>query len=671
MDRNQASRRHADLSRELHRHNYLYHTLDQPEISDSEYDRLFRELLEIEKKFPGLVTPESPSQRVGGAPLEKFATVRHTLPMLSLENVFTRDDMVEFDSRVKRFLGSTQDVDYLCELKMDGVAVELVYRDGRFEIGSTRGDGVTGENVTSNLRTIPSIPLVLKDAHPGLLEVRGEIYMDLEDFRAFNREREEKAETVFANPRNATAGSLRQLDPAVTARRPLKIFCFGVGAFDGEDPPTHFALLEMFRSLGLRTNQEETRVVRGVRRVIDFFEEMAGRREALPYEIDGLVVKVNDRNLQRELGEKTRTPRWAVAFKFPPRQAETVIEDVQLQVGRTGAITPVARLRPVEVSGVTVSRASLHNWDEIARLDVLKGDHVVVERAGDVIPDVVKVLKEKRSGQEHPIPFPESCPECGAPAARIEGEVVPRCQGLSCPARLKESIKHFASRAGMDIEGLGDRYVDQLLRLDLVENVADLYRLSKEDLFRFERMGDKLAENLLSAIEESKKRPLSRFLYALGIRHVGQHLARVLARQFGSLEQLARASHEELLAIHEVGPQVADSVVNFFRSEENRKTLGQMEKAGVMPRIEARRAGGPLSGQSFVFTGSLERLTRKEAQERVEKLGARAAGSVSKKTDYVVAGEDAGSKLARARELGVKILNEEEFLKMMDEVEEQ
>ena len=669
MDRAQARERHAELSQQLRHHNYLYYVLDRPQIPDSVYDRLFRELLDLEKAWPELVSPDSPSQRIGAAPLEKFAPVRHSLPMLSLENAFDEGEMREFDARLKRFLATEKEIDYVCETKMDGVAVELVYREGKLTVGATRGDGTTGEMITQNLKTIPSIPLVLQAGAPPLLEVRGEVYMDLADFQALNREREEEGQPTFANPRNATAGSLRQLDSAITARRPLKIFCYGVGRLEGDAPATHHGLLEELQRWGLRVNLGETRRVRGIEAVLAAYRELQERRETLPYEIDGMVVKVDPLSLQRELGEKSRTPRWAIAFKFPPRQAETVINDIQLQVGRTGAITPVACLKPVEVSGVTVSRASLHNWDEIARLRVRIGDQVVVERAGDVIPDVVRVLAEKRSGVEREVPFPAACPACGAPVHRLEGEVVPRCQALGCPARIKESIKHFVSRGAMDIEGVGERYIEQMLRLDLVHSVADLYGLTREDLFRFERMGEKLAENLLGAIDRSKERPLPRFLFALGIRHVGAHLARVLARQFGSLEELSRASREELLAVHEVGPQVAESVIDFFGSQQNRETLEKLRRAGVRPGSEERRAGGPLAGKTFVFTGALSRFSRKEAQDMVERLGGRAAGSVSRKTDFVVAGEEAGSKLARARELGVTILSEDAFLERIREEE--
>ncbi len=661
-----ARHRHRELSTVLHHHNYCYYVLDRPEITDAEYDRLFRELQELERAHPELLSPDSPSQRVGAAPLDRFEPLRHSLPMLSLENAFSADEIREFDARVKRFLARDSDLHYVCEMKLDGVAVELVYRDGRLVAGATRGDGSTGETITANLRTIPSLPLVLRCPAPALLEVRGEVFMEKKEFQDFNREREEEGQTTFANPRNATAGSLRQLDSRITARRPLQIFCYGVGLIEGAAPTSHLEMLEGLQSWGLRVNLTETRRTAGIKEVIDYYQDLAQRREELPYEIDGVVVKVDDLFLQRELGEKTRTPRWAIAWKFPPRQAVTVIEAIALQVGRTGAITPVAHLRPVEVSGVTVARASLHNWDEIARLDVRIGDQVVVERAGDVIPDVVEVLKERRRGDERAVALPESCPACGSPINCLAGEVVPRCQGLACPAQLRESLRHFGSRGAMDIDGLGERYVDQLLRLQLVSSVADLYRLTREDLFRFDRMGEKLAENLLEAIRKSRRRPLARFLYALGIRHVGEHLAKVLARQFGSLADLARASREELLAIHEIGPQVADSVVNFFAAPRNRQVLEQLAGAGVIPEAEARRAGGPLSGKTFVFTGGLPGLGRKDAQDLVEKLGGRAAGSVSKKTDYVVAGAEAGSKLEKARELGVPILSEADFFALLE-----
>ncbi|MEZ4600158.1 MAG: NAD-dependent DNA ligase LigA [Syntrophotaleaceae bacterium] len=670
MNKEQAAARHKELSAELHRHNTLYYVYDRPEVSDAEYDQMFRELQTIEERFPELVTPTSPSQRIGAPPLEKFTSIRHSLPMLSLENAFDEKEMREFDERIRRFLARQESIDYVCEPKMDGVAVELVYRKGRLELGSTRGDGITGEKITENLKTIATVPLVLAEGCPSLLEVRGEVYMDLAAFQAFNREREEEGQPVFANPRNASAGSLRQLDSGITAKRPLQISCYGVGLTEGAMPSSHYEVLNRLRQWGLRVHLDRIQRARGIEEVITCFRQLEAIREELPFEIDGMVVKVDSLDLQRELGEKTRTPRWAIAWKFAPRQAITVVEDILLQVGRTGAITPVARLRPVEVSGVTVSRASLHNWDEMERLDVRIGDQVVVERAGDVIPDVVRVLTEKRTGKEKIVPLPETCPVCGGPVVKLEGEVVPRCQELSCPARVLEALKHFVSRRAMDIDGLGEKTLEQLLQRDMVHSIVDLYRLDKEDLLACERMGEKSTQNLLQAIEASKQRPLERLLYALGIRHVGEHLARLLARQFGSLEELISADRDQLMAIHEVGPQVADSVTDFFAKERNRQILEELAALGVSPKVEVRRAGGPLSGKSFVFTGSLVQFKRKEAQDLVERLGGRAAGSVSKKTDYVVAGSDAGSKLDRARELGITILSEEEFGQMLERMGE-
>jgi DNA ligase (NAD+) len=667
MNKNQARKRHEELCRLLNYHNHRYYVLDQPEISDTEYDRLFRELLEIEKTAPELISPQSPSQRVGGTPLEKFQPVRHSEPMLSLDNAFSDQEIIDFDQRVKRAFPNISKIEYFCELKLDGVAVELVYRDRILEAGSTRGDGVTGEKITENLRTIRQIPLTLPDSAPELLEVRGEIYMDIQDFRTMNEERENNGETVFANPRNAAAGSLRQLDPSVASTRPLQIFCYGVGQTSEANTATHQKRLENLRTWGLRVNLENNRMVQSVDGVIGFYREIVEKRDLFPYEIDGLVIKLNSLAMQREMGATSRTPRWATAWKFPSRQAETIVEYVRLQVGRTGAITPVACLKPVRLSGVVVANASLHNWDEIERLGLKVGDTVVIERAGDVIPHVVKVLKEKRTGKEKDIPLPDKCPVCSNPVARLEGEVVPRCQGMDCPAQLREALKHFASRTAMDIDGLGERYIDQLLKLELVKSVADLYTLKKEDLFRFERMGEKLAENLLAAISESKNRSLARFIYALGIRHVGVHLAKILADHFGSIQTLKEASKEELVAIYEIGEQVADSVVRFFRSAHNQEILKQLEKAGVTPQQTEKRVGSSLAGKTFVFTGTLSRFTRQEAQKMVEKLGGKATNSVSKKTDFVVAGEATGSKYQKALDLNVTILSEDEFLRLIQE----
>jgi len=660
-----AEKRHAELSRELHRHNYLYHSLDQPEISDAEYDQLMLQLLQLEQDFPQLVTADSPSQRVGSTPLDSFPQATHASPMLSLENAFGADDLRDFDARLKRFLSQPEDIEYLCEMKLDGVAVALTYEDGQLVRGATRGDGITGEEITANIRTIGAVPLRLQNDFPQQLEVRGEVYMELAAFRKLNEQRREEGETTFANPRNVTAGSLRQLDSKLTAARPLTISCYGIGAISGSEPVSHSELLAALQRWGLKVNLDTIKVACNIEEVIERYNQLLELRDELPFEIDGMVVKVNSRALQQELGEKSRTPRWAIACKFPPRQEITMLESVRYQVGRTGAITPVANLKPVNVSGVTVSSASLHNWDEIDRLGVKIGDTVVVERAGDVIPDIVRVIEEKRTGQEQEIPEPDQCPACGSPVSRDLGEVVPRCQGLSCPAQLKESLKHFCARGAMDIEGLGDRLVDQLLRLGLVKSVADLYRLDKEQLFQFDRMGEKLAEKLLAAIAASKQRPLERFLFALGIRHVGSHLAKVLSRQFNSLESLADAQQEQLLAIHEVGPQVAESVTRFFADPNNQQILQQLHQLGVVPTATDQHKGDRLAGKVFVFTGALENFSRKEGEALVEAEGGRASGSVSKKTDYVVAGPGAGSKLAKAEQLGIHVLSEEEFLELI------
>jgi len=671
MEKTSPRERIAFLYAEIDRHNRLYYEEDRPEISDADYDALFRELQRLEDSHPELARPDSPTARVGGRALEKFRQVVHRIPMLSLDNAFGEEDITDFDKRIRRELGlgDRAEIAYVCEPKMDGLAVELVYENGLFTQGSTRGDGETGEDITANLKTVRDIPLRLNTANPPrLLEVRGEVYLPLEPFRRLNAEREENGEPPFANPRNAAAGSLRQLDPKITARRPLTIFCYAPGMMEGISFDSQSAFLESTASVGLPVNPLAQRV-NGVPGIVNFYAQLQDQRETLPYEIDGVVVKIDDFALQRELGAKSRSPRWAIAWKFPPRQAVTVVEDIVPSVGRTGVITPTAHLRPVEVSGVTVSRATLHNWEEMVRKDIRIGDTVVIERAGDVIPAVVRVLTEKRSGVERPLPIPSACPECGSPVVKIPDEVAVRCLGLSCPAQIRESIIHFASRHAMDIDGLGEKYIDQLLRLGLVHDVADLYGLTVADLMRFERMGDKLAENLLGAIAASKSRDLATFIFALGIRHVGAQTARLLAASFGSLQNLMIAMEEELQAVREVGPQVARSITAFFAAEENRRVIERLLAAGVSPSVAEKRVGGRFTGKTFVFTGSLERFSRSEAQKMVEAQGGHAAGSVSKKTDFVVAGAEAGSKLEKARSLGVTVLSEDEFLKMMEGAE--
>ena len=663
-------RRVEELRRQIHYHNYRYYVLDDPVISDAEYDALLRELQDLEARFPEIVTPDSPTQRVGAPPLEAFEPAEHAVPMLSLENAMDAAELREFDARIHRFLGTGDPIVYACEPKFDGLAVELVYEGGRLVQGSTRGDGLVGEDVTVNLKTIRSIPLVLLgDTVPRLVDVRGEIVMPVEDFRRLNREQEEQGLPPFANPRNAAAGSVRQLDSSITARRPLEFFAYGVGRLEGVAVGCHWELMERLGAWGFKVTEHRRRVT-GIDPAVDYCLETEARRDEFPYEIDGCVVKVDSFELQERLGTKARAPRWAIAYKFPPRQATTRILDIVPSVGRTGAITPVAVLEPVEVGGVTVSRATLHNPDEIERKGILIGDWVVVQRAGDVIPEVVRPIPERRTGEERPFVMPDRCPVCGARVERPEGEVIPRCTGLNCPAQIKGRIRHFASRRAMDIDGLGTKLVDQLVDRGLVRDVADLFRLREEDLIPLERMAEKSAGNLVAALERAKRPDLARFVYALGIRHVGEATARALAEHFGTLEALMNASEEELLQVPDVGPEVARSVRAFFSEPRNRDSIRKMIEAGLEIR-EARTAEGPrpLEGKTFVFTGALSSMTRSEAKARVEALGAKVSSSVSRRTDFVVVGADPGSKADRARELGVPMLTEEEFLERLREWE--
>ncbi len=667
-DRHQQARaRSQELQLQLQQHNRLYYELDAPAISDAEYDALFRELQALEGEFPDLVTPGSPTQRVGGEALEKFAPVRHRLPMLSLENAVNEQEIREFDLRIKKQLAapSDQPIRYVCEPKMDGLAVELVYRHGILTVASTRGDGTTGENVRENIRTIRSIPQRLSgDQLPVLLEVRGEVYLSLQAFQSINQEREENGEQLFANPRNAAAGSLRQLDPQITARRPLSFFCYAPGLVEGAHFDSHRQFLTAAAAWGLPVNPL-IQVVEGIEAAAGYYRQMNEQRDTLPYEIDGTVIKVDDLPLQRELGEKSRSPRWALACKFPPRQAQTVVEQILHSVGRTGVITPVAVLTPVEISGVTVSRATLHNWDEIAAKDIRIGDSVIVERAGDVIPAVVRVVLDARNGSEVPSFPPETCPQCGSPIVRIAEEVAVRCMGLACPPQFRESIKHFASRNAMDIEGLGEKIIEQLHQRGIITTIADLYRLTLDDLLPLERMGEKLATNLLNAIAASKQRDLGRFLFSLGIRHVGERTAKALAQSFGSLKNLEAASVAELTSIRDIGDTVAESIRTFFTNQGNLDIIDAMLQAGVTPTVEQKQVGGRFTGKTFVFTGTLTRFTRSAAQKLVETEGGSAVGSVSKKTDYLVAGDEAGSKRDKAIELGITVLSEDQFLEML------
>ena len=656
-----------ELREQLNYHNYRYYVLDDPVVSDAEFDRLMAELTRLEEDY-GLATPDSPTQRVGAQPLDKFETVRHRQPMLSLENAFSEAEAREFDDRLKRFLKTTDEFDYVLEPKMDGCAVELVYENGRLTTGSTRGDGYRGENVTQNLKTIHTIPLSLRQEEtnaPELLEVRGEVYMDLPEFKQFNEERLARGEPAFANPRNAAAGSLRQLDPKITAARPLKIYCYGVGEVRGRNFDTHGEVLQTLRQWGLRVNPLIERC-RGMDAAIAFHQKLEHRRESLPYEIDGMVIKVDSLALQERLGAKSRSPRWALAYKFAATQATTRVLAIEVNVGRTGAITPMAVMEPVEVGGVTVSRATLHNEDEVAKKDVRVGDTVLVQRAGDVIPEVVKVIVEARPPDTQPFEMPTNCPVCGTELVRPEGEKVTRCPNPDCVASLTRGIQHFAGKSGMDIDGLGEKIVQQLVAVGLVQDVGDLYHLTEGDLIPLERFAEKSAQNIVSAIQAGKEVPLWRLINALGIRYVGEATAQLLARHFQTLEALQQASKEDLMHVEGVGEQVASSLQDFFANDRNQALIYRLKEAGVRGSPPEPAAASPLGGKTFVFTGGLAGLSRDEAKAMVAARGGKVTSSVSAKTDYVVVGVDPGSKLAKARELGVTILDEAQFRELIE-----
>jgi len=658
------------LREQINQHNYQYYVLDMPTVPDSEYDRLMNTLKAIEAEHPKLITDDSPTQRVGATPLDSFNQVDHELPMLSLDNAFSAEDMHDFDKRIKDRLKSDTAIEYACEPKLDGIAISLLYKKGMLVRGATRGDGKVGEDITQNVRTIPSVPLSLRgEGFPEVLEVRGEIYMPKKGFDDLNRRQAEKDEKLFVNPRNAAAGSLRQLDAKITATRPLELCAYSVGLVEGGDLPGHHAqILQELQQWGFRINPEMA-VVTGIDKCLAYHDKLLAKRDQLHYDIDGIVFKVNDITLQTELGFVSRAPRWAIAHKFPAQEELTQIIDVDFQVGRTGAITPVARLNPVFVGGVTVSNATLHNQDEVDRLGVQVRDTVIIRRAGDVIPQVVSVVIDRRPSDATPIEFPKVCPVCESPVERSEGEAVTRCMGaLMCGAQQKEAIKHFASRKAMDVDGLGDKLVEQLVDEGLINSAADLYHLELESLAALERMAEKSAQNLLDALEQSKLTSLPKFLYSLGIREVGEATAANLANHFGNLLSIQQASTEALLEVNDVGPIVAKHIHEWFAAEHSSELLSQLIDAGIhWPDIEVVAQDElPLAGQTYVVTGTLEEMGRAEAKEQLQALGAKVAGSVSKKTDCVVAGPGAGTKLSKAQELGVKVIDEREFLSLLD-----
>ena len=667
-----ARARAEELKAQIARADHRYYVLDDPELTDAEYDALVRELQALESEFPALRTPDSPTARVAGAPSEKFLPVTHRVPMLSLSNAFSDEELVEFDTRVHKVLGA-EDVSYVCEPKLDGLAVELVYVEGKLVEGATRGDGSVGEDVTANLRTIRVLPLVLRPARsgPGIprrVEVRGEVFLRRADFARLNARREQEGEPLYVNPRNTAAGSLRQLDPAITASRPLSFFAYELGGWGEEANGAPFELhsqkLAWLAAIGLPVNPEN-RTARGLDAVRAAYTQFLGRRHALAYDVDGMVVKLDAEDARRRLGQVSRSPRWAIAYKFPPEEARTKVESIGVNVGRTGALTPVAFLTPVQVGGVTVSRATLHNPLELKRKDVRVGDQVFVRRAGDVIPEIVKVIDSVRTGAEKEYVFPDHCPVCGAAAVMDEDGAILRCTGLDCPAQLQARLQHFASRGGMDIEGLGDKLAAQLVESGQVKRAADLYRLDLEALTHLERMGEKSAQNFLDALERSKRPPLRRFLYALGIRHVGEATARALADHFKDVRALYQADAEALTRVKDVGPEMAKVIAGFFSEPQNREGIEALLAAGVTPQPPEDSSRGPFAGKTVVLTGTLAALTREQAKEEVERRGGKVSGSVSRKTDFVVAGEEAGSKLKKAAELGVKVLDERAFLDLL------
>lgn len=665
MEKQEALKRAKELSKLLHEHGYRYYVLDDPMISDEQYDEWMRELTELERKYPELITPDSPTQRVGGEPLPFFRKVKHKTPMLSLSNAFSEEDLRDFDRRIRKVTGKEK-IEYVCELKIDGLAVAVQYKEGVFQVGATRGDGQTGEDISQNLKTIRSLPLRLN--LPKTVEVRGEAYMPKSAFQKLNRIREQNGEPLFANPRNAAAGSLRQLDSKLAAERQLDIFLYSLdGTEEDVRFKTHLEVLEYLKKLGFKVNPEY-QCVEDLEGVFAYIDRWTKNRTTLPYEIDGIVIKVNDLHLREQLGATVKSPRWAIAYKFPAEKAVTILEDIELNVGRTGVVTPTAILQPVLLAGTTVRRASLHNEEIIREKGIRLGDHVVVKKAGDIIPEIVEVLVEKRTGNERPFQMPTLCPACSSQLERLEEEVALRCFNASCPAQIREGIIHFASRGAMNIEGLGEKVIAQLLDHGLIHQIADLYYLNKERLIQLERMGQKSVENLLNAIERSKQNSMERLLFGLGIRFVGAKGAQILARHYGSMDQLMKATQDELMAIEEIGPKMAESVVAYFARLENQQMIRRLQQAGVnmhylgsTPTTENH----PLTGKTIVLTGTLKHFTRAEAKEKLEHMGASVTSQVSKKTDLVIVGEKAGSKLKKAQELNIQIWDEDTFIKQI------
>ena len=662
LSRKQAEQKIRKLREEIKYHEKKYYVDNDPQISDYEFDLLVKNLKELEEQFPELITPDSPTQRVGEQPISGFASVEHSLPMLSLDNCYSYEELEEFEERINKIIPGEK-TEYVAELKIDGLGISVLYRDGRFTQAVTRGDGYRGDDVTLNVKTIRSFPLTIKDHHE--IEVRGEVYLPFGSFEMINKEREKKSEPLFANPRNAAAGSLRLLDPREVASRQLDVFLYSIFT-EGKEQKSQWNSLQKLKELGFKINPHSRRC-KSLSQIRSFWEEWNEKREGLDYDVDGVVVKVDSVRQQIALGSTAKFPRWAISFKFPARQATTQIKDIKVQVGRTGALTPVAILEPVQLSGIIISRSTLHNEDEIKRKDIRIGDHVLIERSGDVIPKVVSVMKEKRTGKESRFVFPARCPVCNSSVFKPEGEAISRCENPSCPAKLRESLLHFASRRAMNIEGLGDALVDQLLDNELVRSIPDLYNLELHHLENLERMGTKSSQNLLDEIEKSKMRTLPRLIFALGIRYVGERTAQALAAHFKDLETLSKASLEELIRVEDVGPKVGESVVFFFKQPENMKLLTRLKKAGLnlSHKEEAKKGGLPLAGQAFVLTGKLSEFSREEAAEIIESLGGTVSSSVSSRTTYVIVGESPGSKLVQAQRLGIPTMEEKEFAKLV------